>query len=67
MIITEAQLYQVAQIIRDHHSAFIATAISPDLIEKQVLEKLKAKALCIICSVFLSPANITFKSSGWLK
>ena len=24
-------------------------------------------SLCIICRVFLSPANITFKSSGWLK
>ncbi len=45
MIITEAQLHQVAQIIRDHHSAFIATAISPDLIEKDVLNKLKAKGL----------------------
>lgn len=45
MLLTDAQLHEIREIIRDHHTAFVASVISPDAVAPEVLEKLKAKGL----------------------
>ena len=45
MLLSDAQLHEIRQIIADYHNAFIANVISPDAVESAVLEKLKEKGL----------------------
>ena len=45
MLLTEQQLQEIRQIIADHHSAFIANAVSPDAVAPEILDKLKQKGL----------------------
>lgn len=44
-MITDAQLREIQQIIADHHAAFVASTVSPDAIDPETLERLKAKGL----------------------
>jgi hypothetical protein len=45
MLLTEQQLQEIRQIIADHHSAFIANTVSPQVIAPEILERLKQKGL----------------------
>jgi hypothetical protein len=45
MLLTDAQIHAIRQIIQDHHTAFIANYISPEAVAPEILEKLKAKGL----------------------
>jgi hypothetical protein len=45
VLLTEAQLYQIRQIVADHHSAFIVNTISPSAVAPEVLQALKDKGL----------------------
>ena len=45
MLLTEQQLYEIRQIIADHHSAFIVNTIGPDAVAPDVLQGLKDKGL----------------------
>jgi hypothetical protein len=45
MLLTEQQLYQIREIIADHHSAFIVNAISPSAVAPDILQRLKDKGL----------------------
>lgn len=45
MLLTDAQLHEIRQIIADHHSAFVANVISPRAVSPDTLERLRAKGL----------------------
>lgn len=45
MLLTQAQLLEIRQIILDYHNAFIANVVSPELIAPEILKRLKAKGL----------------------
>lgn len=45
MLLTDAQLHEIRQIIADHHAAFVVNTISPEAVESAVLERLKALGL----------------------
>lgn len=45
MLLTDAQLHEIRQIIADHHSAFVANVISPRAVPPDTLERLRAKGL----------------------
>lgn len=45
MLLTEAQLHEIRDIIRDHHSAFIVHTVGPEAVSPDVLNRLKAKGL----------------------
>lgn len=45
MLLTEQQLYQIRQIVMDHHAAFIVNTISPDAVAPEILQRLKDKGL----------------------
>ena len=45
MLLTPEQLYEIQQIIADHHTAFAINTISTDIVPKEVLDRLKAKGL----------------------
>jgi hypothetical protein len=45
MLLTDAQLHEIRQIIEDYHNAFVVNVISPDVVEAGVLERLKALGL----------------------
>lgn len=45
MLLTDAQLHEIRQIIADYHNAFVVNVISPDVVEAGVLERLKALGL----------------------
>lgn len=45
MLLTDAQIREISQIINDHHSAFVASVVSPQAIDPETLERLKAKGL----------------------
>lgn len=44
-LLTPAQLQEVLQIIRDHHTAFIANVIGPDVLEPEIKARLAKKGL----------------------
>src|SRR5512139_944564 len=41
MLLTDAQLHEIRQIIEDHHKAFVVNVISPEAVEASVLQRLK--------------------------
>lgn len=41
MLLTDAQLHEIRQIIEDHHNAFVVNVISPEAVEASVLQRLK--------------------------
>lgn len=45
MLLTADQLAEIARIIEDHHAAFVANTISPEAVQADVLERLKAQGL----------------------
>jgi len=45
MLLTDAQLHEIRQIIEDHHAAFVVNHISPEAVDAVVLERLKALGL----------------------
>lgn len=45
MLLTDAQLHEIRQIIADHHAAFVANVISPRAVPPDTLERLRAKGL----------------------
>jgi len=45
MLLTDDQLFEIQQIIRDHHHAFIVNHIAVEAVAPQILEGLKAKGL----------------------
>jgi hypothetical protein len=45
MLLTEQQLYQIRQIVEDHHAAFIINAIGQDAVDPKVVQRLKDKGL----------------------
>jgi hypothetical protein len=45
MLLTDAQLHEIREIIRNHHTAFVASVISPDAVAPDVLERLKEMGL----------------------
>jgi hypothetical protein len=45
LLLTDAQLHEIRQIIADHHTAFVASVISPEAVEAEILERLKEKGL----------------------
>lgn len=45
MLLTDAQIQAIRQIIADHHAAFIANMIDPKALSAEMLEKLKALGL----------------------
>ena len=45
MLLTDAQLHEIRQIIADHHAAFVANVISPRAVAPDTLERLRAKGL----------------------
>ena len=45
MLLTDAQLHEIRQIIADHHSAFVANVIHPSAVDPETLERLRAKGL----------------------
>lgn len=45
MLLTEEQLYQIRQIVMDHHSAFVVNTISPSAVAPEILQRLKDKGL----------------------
>jgi len=45
MLLTPEQLYEIQKIITEHHSAFMANTIGPEVIPPEVLKILKAKGL----------------------
>ena len=47
MLLTPAQLQEIRQIIADHHSAFVANVLSPDVVAPAILERLKQKGLYV--------------------
>jgi len=45
MLLTDAQLYQIREIVHDHHAAFIVNTISPSAVSPEILQQLKDKGL----------------------
>jgi len=45
MLLTDAQLHEIRQIIADHHSAFVANVIHPSAVDPETLERLRSKGL----------------------
>lgn len=45
MLLTEQQLYQIRQIVMDHHMAFVVNTIGPNAVAPEVLQGLKDKGL----------------------
>jgi hypothetical protein len=45
MLLTDAQLHEIRQIIADHHAAFVANIISPRAVAPDTLERLRSKGL----------------------
>jgi hypothetical protein len=41
MLLTDAQLHEIRQIIADYHNAFVVNTISPDAVDEMVLQRLK--------------------------
>jgi len=41
MLLTDAQLHEIRQIIEDYHNAFVVNVISPEAVEASVLQRLK--------------------------
>lgn len=58
MLLTEAQVHEIKQIIADHHSAFIANTISPEAIAADVLEDLKKKGLVSLKATTIKDAYL---------
>ena len=58
MLITDAQLREIQQIIADHHAAFVASTVSPDAIDPETLERLKAKGLVNVKAESISDAYL---------
>lgn len=45
MLLTDAQIQQIHQIIEDHHTAFIINSVDPSVVSKEVLDDLASKGL----------------------
>jgi hypothetical protein len=45
MLLTDAQIREISQIINDHHSAFVASVVSPEAIDPETLARLKEKGM----------------------
>ena len=41
MLLTDAQLHEIRQIIEDHHNAFVVNVVSPEVVAADVLQRLK--------------------------
>jgi hypothetical protein len=45
MLLTDAQIHEIREIIRDRHTAFIVNTIGPEAVAPEILKKLKAKGM----------------------
>lgn len=45
MLLTDSQLHEIRQTIRDHHDAFVANTISPDALAQETVTRLRDKGL----------------------
>jgi hypothetical protein len=45
MLLTDAQIHEIRQIIADYHTAFVANYVDPKAVQKEVLDKLKKKGM----------------------
>lgn len=44
-LLTDEQLHEIREIIRDHHSAFVVNTVGPEAVTPEILTKLKARGL----------------------
>jgi hypothetical protein len=47
MLLTQEQLQEVRQIIADHHNAFVANVLGPEVLAPDILDRLKQKGMLV--------------------